>query len=87
MRTIYLFLLAGLFWELPLPAQNDDSLITVSGLVMPRDDNGIYVRNSEGQFEVEWTGKNVHFGGKPADALGQLLAEHVASLLDIQISR
>ncbi len=57
MRKIFLFLLAGLFWELPLPAQNGDSPITVSGLVLPRDDNGIYVRNSEGQFEVEWTGE------------------------------
>ncbi|MEK6239500.1 MAG: hypothetical protein N2C14_32680, partial [Planctomycetales bacterium] len=30
---------------------------TVSGLVIPRDDDGMYVRNPDGQFEIEWTAK------------------------------
>ena len=29
--------------------------ITVEGLITPRDDGGMYVRNPDGQFEVEWT--------------------------------
>lgn len=29
----------------------------VSGLIIPRDNNGMYVRNEEGQFEVIWTSK------------------------------
>ena len=28
---------------------------TVEGLITPRDDNGMYVRNPDGQFEIEWT--------------------------------
>lgn len=31
-------------------------------------------------YQKWWTGKNVHFGGKPADALGQLLADHVLNV-------
>ncbi|MEM9481542.1 MAG: SGNH/GDSL hydrolase family protein [Verrucomicrobiota bacterium] len=27
----------------------------VSGIIIPRDNEGIYLRNEEGQFEVEWT--------------------------------
>ena len=29
----------------------------VSGLIIPRDNDGMYVRNDEGQFEVTWTSK------------------------------
>jgi len=29
--------------------------ITVEGLITPRDGDGMYVRNTDGQFEVEWT--------------------------------
>ena len=29
--------------------------ITVEGLITPRDDDGMYVRNPDGQFEIEWT--------------------------------
>ena len=29
----------------------------VSGIIIPRDNNGMYVRNEEGQFEVNWTSK------------------------------
>ena len=93
--------------------------VTVTGLIIPRDSHGIFVRNREGQFPIAWddktrvalevntrllkghpeiavcdqwqfvkdheddtyqkwwTGKNVHFKGRPSDALGELLAEHV----------
>ena len=27
----------------------------VSGLIIPRDNEGMYVRNEAGQFEVNWT--------------------------------
>jgi hypothetical protein len=30
-----------------------------------------------GLFTDWWAGKNVHFNGEPADALGAFLAEHV----------
>ncbi|MGI9474319.1 MAG: SGNH/GDSL hydrolase family protein [Rubripirellula sp.] len=33
------------------------SAIEVSGLVIPRDQDGMYVRNDQGQFEVQWTSK------------------------------
>ena len=33
--------------------------------------------NSDGVYTQWWAGKNVHFGGEPADALGGFLAEHV----------
>jgi hypothetical protein len=29
--------------------------ITVEGLIIPRDDDGMYVRNPDGQFEIEWS--------------------------------
>ena len=29
--------------------------VTVEGLIIPRDNEGMYVRNPDGQFEVEWT--------------------------------
>ena len=41
---------------LPTFAQQNE-LATVSGLVIPRDNDGMYVRNREGQFEVQWTNK------------------------------
>ncbi len=31
--------------------------VIVEGLITPRDDDGMYVRNPDGQFEIEWTGK------------------------------
>ncbi|SVB53916.1 uncharacterized protein METZ01_LOCUS206770 [marine metagenome] len=33
------------------------SATEVSGLIIPRDNEGMYVRNEEGQFEVTWTSK------------------------------
>lgn len=32
-------------------------------------------------YQKWWTGKNVHFKGRPSDALGELLAEHVRKVL------
>ena len=29
--------------------------VTVEGLIIPRDNDGMYVRNPDGQFEIEWT--------------------------------
>ena len=29
--------------------------VTVEGLIIPRDNEGMYVRNPDGQFEIEWT--------------------------------
>ena len=44
-------LFSVLFSWLGLSAQD----ITVEGLIIPRDNDGMYVRNPDGQFEVEWT--------------------------------
>ena len=38
--------------------------------------------NLDGLYTKWWKGNNVHFGGKPADELGRLLAEHVLGVLD-----
>ncbi len=29
----------------------------ISGLIIPRDDTGMYLRNPDGQFEITWTEK------------------------------
>jgi lysophospholipase L1-like esterase len=40
-----------------------------------------YVKDQQnGLYREWWSGKNVHFGGKTADALGRLLAEHVTKV-------
>ena len=44
-------LLCTLISCLGLSAQD----ITVEGLVIPRDNEGMYLRNPDGQFEIEWT--------------------------------
>ena len=44
-------LFSVLFSWLGLSAQD----ITVEGLIIPRDNDGMYVRNPDGQFEIEWT--------------------------------
>ena len=31
--------------------------VTVEGLIIPRDNEGMYVRNPNGQFEIKWTDK------------------------------
>jgi hypothetical protein len=33
------------------------SKIEVTGIIIPRDNEGMYVRNNQGQFEVSWTSK------------------------------
>ena len=37
--------------------------------------------NRDGIYTEWWRGRNVHFGGKPADELGRLLAQHVMEVL------
>ena len=44
-------LLCTLISCLGLSAQD----VTVEGLVIPRDNEGMYVRNPDGQFEIEWS--------------------------------
>lgn len=41
----------------PVAAQQegDGDAVTVSGLIIPRDNDGMYLRNPDGQFEVRWT--------------------------------
>ncbi len=39
------------------PAVFCQSGVEVSGIIIPRDNEGMYVRNEEGQFEVTWTPK------------------------------
>ena len=41
-----------------------------------------FVKNNEdGLYADWWAGKNVHFNGKSADALGQFLADFVKSVM------
>ena len=40
-----------------LPSASAADPVTVEGLIIPRDDRGMYVRNPDGQFEIEWTDK------------------------------
>ncbi len=37
--------------------KGNDNIVTLSGLIIPRDNTGMYVRNPDGQFEIEWTDK------------------------------
>ncbi|MFT5467386.1 MAG: hypothetical protein ACI8UO_002490 [Verrucomicrobiales bacterium] len=44
-----------------------------------------FVKQNEGDLYLDWwAGDNVHFGGEQADALGQLLAEHVLKMTQNQ---
>ena len=54
-RHLAYFLLIALYLA-PQAAAQDDS-VTVSGLIIPRDNDGMYVRNPNGQFEIQWTDK------------------------------
>ena len=49
---LILFLIS---WKNPLAFSQVDT--EVSGLIIPRDNDGMYVRNKEGQVEVNWTSK------------------------------
>ncbi|MFP6618574.1 MAG: SGNH/GDSL hydrolase family protein, partial [Pirellulaceae bacterium] len=37
--------------------KNSNTSVTVEGLIIPRDNEGMYVRNPDGQFEIEWNDK------------------------------
>ena len=37
--------------------------------------------NAGGLYTDWWAGKNVHFKGAPADALGKFLGQHVAKVM------
>ena len=39
------------------PTSPTETIHEVSGIIIPRDDDGMYVRNKEGQFEVSWTSR------------------------------
>lgn len=54
MQTKFLPVLLPLVHGLLLASNAADSR-TVEGLITPRDDGGMYIRNPEGQFEIEWT--------------------------------
>ncbi len=56
MKSLPPALLCLLTLCLPAFAQQND-LATVSGLVIPRDNDGMYACNREGQFQVQWTSK------------------------------
>ncbi len=56
-RHLILGVLLGLSVCLPANAQPKDETVTVSGLIVLRDNDGMYVRNPEGQFEIQWTDK------------------------------
>ena len=34
-----------------------EAITEISGLVIPRDSKGMYIRNDDGQFEVTWTNR------------------------------
>lgn len=54
MRVQFAVLCLALVFGSPATAQDSDS-VTVTGLMTPRDDDGMYVRNADGQFEIQWT--------------------------------
>ena len=55
MKTSFSALLLALSLQSFTVDANADDSITVEGLITPRDDTGLYVRNGDGQFEIEWT--------------------------------
>jgi len=52
-------LVLGLSVTPPAAAQQEGKgdAVTISGLVIPRDNDGMYLRNSDGRFEIEWTNR------------------------------
>jgi acyl-CoA thioesterase-1 len=54
MRLFLLILTIGCWAN---PVAFCQSGVEVSGIIIPRDNEGMYVRNEEGQFEVAWTPK------------------------------
>jgi len=56
MKQMVIAFFVGLSFNLPAAVpQNKDGTITVSGLIMPRDNQGMYVHNPDGQFDIVWT--------------------------------
>ena len=57
--TSTLFTILACCTCLPLLGQQKQNAAatTVEGLVIPRDNDGMYVRNPDGQFEIEWNDK------------------------------
>ena len=49
-NPLSLFLLLGFVSSL-----NAAGPVTLEGIITPRDDEGMYLRNADGQFEIEWT--------------------------------
>ena len=44
-----------------------------------------FVKNNAGGLYTDWwAGKNVHFKGAPADALGQFVGEHVEKVMKLK---
>jgi len=52
--TVLLGVSAGLQAAGPAAA-GSETTVTVSGLILPRDKGGMYLRNPEGQFAIEWS--------------------------------
>jgi hypothetical protein len=50
---LLLLILTIVFWVNPLAFSQSGT--EVSGIIIPRDNEGMYVRNDQGQFEVAWT--------------------------------
>jgi hypothetical protein len=59
MKRVLVVFLATFSLCLPAGAQTrkEKDTVTLSGLIIPRDNTGMYVRNPDGQFEIEWTDK------------------------------
>ncbi|MFP6601552.1 MAG: hypothetical protein VB862_03430, partial [Pirellulaceae bacterium] len=57
--TSTLFTILAFCTCLPLLGQQKQSTAatTVEGLIIPRDNDGMYIRNPGGQFEIEWNDK------------------------------
>ena len=53
------------------------SATEVSGLIIPRDNEGMYVRHEEGQFEVTWTSKTKAALVVGTRLLGGLKGDHL----------
>ena len=54
MRKLILILILAFWVSPPVFCQKEAE---ISGLIIPRDNEGLYVRNLEGQVEVNWTSK------------------------------
>ncbi|MDC0144100.1 hypothetical protein OAK45_06180 [Verrucomicrobia bacterium] len=76
MRPLILFL-SLTSWVNPLAFSQ--SATEVSGLIIPRDNDGMYVRNDQGQFEVNWTPKTKVALVVGTRLLGGLKGDHLTN--------